>query len=690
MPAATATFIKDLNKLFGENVIISAEDMVIPRRFTSGSLALDVILGGGFPGNQWTEVIGLESSGKALAVDTPIITPSGWTTMEKLQPGDHVFDENGLPCTVTFATGVQLNRRCFEVTFRDGATIVADAEHRWTVLERQDGGRIKERTLTTQEMLDAGLKVKTGRQYRFHIPTALPLEYPDPSPVRLDAYTLGAWLGDGTSASGGFTSADEEIINVIRAAGFVVTKGAPSVARPYAWYIREIIPTLRSLGVLGDKHIPAEYQSASVADRVALLQGLMDTDGTSDLRGHCEFTTTSEHLADDVHELLVGLGVKVHRGEGDARLYGRWISRKYRLTFQSEFPVFRLTRKLERQQSARQSQFAMQRSVVAITPVESVPVKCIQVDSPRHLYLAGQDMIPTHNTARVFCSIAANQALDPEFTTLWVAAEHFDSEQALALGVDPSRVDLVRTQSMEVAFEAMIRATDSRLYDCIVLDSYPALSADDEAEKGMDEFTVGSGAKLMNKFTRKGGAASLRNADGSERPFYGIIINQWRDQIGGFSKFGVPKITPGGKGKNYFFYCRIEVSRVEYLKEKRPGIKDEVKVGQTIKYVTVKNKSAAPQQVASVDFYFRGAPFKGFKRGETDIAKEYVDVGVSLHVIAKRGGWYYFAGQQWQGEERVKQAVREDLDLRKKLATAVLELASDPQALAKMEEATDG
>lgn len=289
-------------------------------------------------------------------------------------------------------------------------------------------------------------------------------------------------------------------------------------------------------------------------------------------------------------------------------------------------------------------------------------------------------------TATLFKCIAANQRLDPAFATMWVAGEHFDSEQAVALGVDPARVDVVRTQSMEVAFEAMVRATASKQYDCVILDSYAALSTEDETEKGMDEFTVGSGAKMMNKFTRKAGAASLRAADGSERPFFGIIVNGWRDAVGQFSRFGTPKVSPGGKGKNYFYYCRLDLSRVEWITEKRPGLKDPVKVGQKIKFVTLKNKSSAPQQVATTDFYFRAAPFLGFKRGDIDVAKEYVTVGVALGVISKRGGWYYYGDQQWQGEARLLDAVRAEPELRAQIQKQVLDLASDPLALARTEQ----
>lgn len=289
-------------------------------------------------------------------------------------------------------------------------------------------------------------------------------------------------------------------------------------------------------------------------------------------------------------------------------------------------------------------------------------------------------------TATLFKMLAVNQALDPGFTTLWIAAEHFDSEQAAALGVDLSRVDIARTQAMESAFQVMIFAAASHDYDCVVLDSYPALSPDEEAEKGMDEFTTAAGARVVGKFIRKAGMASQRKADGTERPFFGVIVNQWQDQVGGFSRFGTPKITPGGKKKNYFYYCRVEVSRDDWIVEKRPGLKDPFKVGQVVKYKTIKNKSAAPQQVATVDFYFTGAPFLGFKRGEYDVAKEYVDTGMLLGVIERAGAYYRFNGDQWQGKDALLAAAREDPVLRAEIQKQVLDMASDPKALDRRQD----
>lgn len=280
-------------------------------------------------------------------------------------------------------------------------------------------------------------------------------------------------------------------------------------------------------------------------------------------------------------------------------------------------------------------------------------------------------------TATVLKTIAANQAADPSFKTFWVASEHFDSDQARSLGVDLSRVTVARTQIMEAAFESMIRAIEGKSYNCIVLDSYPALIPAEEKEKGMDEYTMAAGARIFNKFIRKAGAASIRSADGCDQSFFGLIINQWRDAPGVFSRGAPPKTTPGGKGKNYFFYCRLEVARTEWITEKRPGLPDPFIVGQTTKFKTTKNKSAAPQQTAMVDFYFRSAPFLGFQRGDYDVAKEYANTALALGLITRAGAYYRFNGQQWNGKEALYTALRSDLSFQAELQQCVLATVTD-------------
>jgi recombination protein RecA len=280
-------------------------------------------------------------------------------------------------------------------------------------------------------------------------------------------------------------------------------------------------------------------------------------------------------------------------------------------------------------------------------------------------------------TACVLKTVAANQKLDKSYTTFWLAAERYDEQQATALGVDNSRVLVSSTQKMEDALGLLETATASKRATCIVLDSYPALLPNDEAEKEMDEITVALGARLMNKFIRKAGAASKRDVRGGDPPFHGIIVNQYRDKIGGFSPVGTPQTTPGGNGKNYFFYARVEVKRLEYITEKRPGLKEPVKVGQGIRFTAIKNKSAAPQQKALVDYYFRGAPFVGFSRGDYDFGKEYVEMG-KLFSLVSGSTWLTYAGEKFNGKTALASRFREDIDFKTQLRDEVLEIARNP------------
>jgi recombination protein RecA len=292
-------------------------------------------------------------------------------------------------------------------------------------------------------------------------------------------------------------------------------------------------------------------------------------------------------------------------------------------------------------------------------------------------------------TAVVLKTIAANQALDPNFTALWVAAEHYDKEQAAALGVDNDRVIVVPTQDMVIAYDTMLKFADSRSVDCIVLDSYPALIAPEEEQKDMDEVQVALGARVTGKFFRKAGSATRRSTTEEDRPLLGMIINQYRDKIGGFSPVGTPQTTPGGNAKNYAFYCRVEVKRDEWIEESVSGKNLKVKVGQTIKVKTIKNKQAPPQQVAVLDFYFRDAPQNGFFRGEYDTVKELVTLAILYDVIQRKGAYFNFGSVRWQGREAMLQGVREDLDLRHTLDTEVRQIALSQGPRELEEDAVD-
>ena len=271
-------------------------------------------------------------------------------------------------------------------------------------------------------------------------------------------------------------------------------------------------------------------------------------------------------------------------------------------------------------------------------------------------------------TALALKTIAANQVRDPDFIAVWIAAEKWVSQYAEMCGVDLKRVFVVETNIMEDAYDHAIRFAESKEIDCIVIDSLPALVPASEDEKDMEGSTVGRGALLTGKFFRKVGKATKRSLVEAERPVLGIVINQWRMRIG--VMYGDPRTSPGGVGKDYAYFVKIEVKRDEWI-EAGTGA-DKARVGQALKIRTTKNKTAPAQQVAYLDFYFReGAPIPA---GGYDTAKEVVSLAILEHVIERRGPYYRFGEHQWRGMDATLEAIRDDEVLYDKIAAEVGEV----------------
>lgn len=282
-------------------------------------------------------------------------------------------------------------------------------------------------------------------------------------------------------------------------------------------------------------------------------------------------------------------------------------------------------------------------------------------------------------TAIALKTVAANQALDPNFVTVWVAAEPFDVEYAKACGIDTDRVLLVETNIMEEAYEAAISFCESKAIDLLVIDSLPALVPSSEDEKHMDEATVGRGALMTNKFFRKVGKATKRALNGEERGVTCLIINQFRMKIG--VMHGDPRTTPGGLGKDYAMAIRCEVRRDDWLEVGTGEAKR--RLGQTIKVRTIKNKTFPPQQTAHLDFWFaNGGPISA---GQYDTGKEIVALSIINGIVERRGGWFYYGDRKWQGAQSLLESIREEIELREELTKAVMDtLKTSP--LIKIEE----
>lgn len=265
-------------------------------------------------------------------------------------------------------------------------------------------------------------------------------------------------------------------------------------------------------------------------------------------------------------------------------------------------------------------------------------------------------------TALTLKVVRHNQLIDKNFTALWVAAEDLDPEWSGGpLGVDMGRMLVVATNVMQEAYEACLQAIEGQHVDMVVIDSLPALSPAEEIEKTMEEFTVGRGALLTGQFLRKATKA-LNRFDGG-RPCTCVIINQWRQRIG--VTRGDPRTTPGGLAKNYFFWTRAEVSRIEWI------TKGKEKIGIAIKGRTFKNKSAPVQREAELDFYFDdGGPVPA---GNFDTTKETTNVALAYEVIERHGRYYDFRGERIaDGRDALYALMYEDPSLPEKIYADVM------------------
>ena len=372
--------------------------------------------------------------GKALAIGTPVPTPSGWRTMGDLRVGDLVFGMDGTPRPVIGATEVMLGRPCFEVLFSDGRTVIADAAHLWVTstknARKHHGGRP---AAVTTARIAASLRWRD--EINHHVPLARPVQH-DVADLPIDPYVLGVWLGDGTSTTSEVTvgEGDEQILDEIGRAGYAVwSAGGERAFRigglgcGQAQRVRDsagrsgsdgsLNSALRALGLLGDKHVPTAYLQASAPQRLALLQGLMDSDGHADVLGRCEFVNTRECLSDAVFELAASLGLRPSQRKKRVTHRGVEHGVAHQVKFTPRLPVFRLRRKLQRLKADDRDH--RHRGIVDVRPVSSQPVRCIEVGAADGMFLVSRSFIPTHNSSLGRLGLLTHSTagfIDPGFT----------------------------------------------------------------------------------------------------------------------------------------------------------------------------------------------------------------------------------------------------------------------------------
>ncbi len=396
----------------------------------TGFAELDEVTNGLHPG-QMIIVAARPGVGKALALDTPLATPTGWTTMGAVSVGDFLLDADGRPTRVVAATEVMADRPCYEVEFSDGTVVIADEQHQWLTRTRS-ASRLSE-IRTTAEIsgtLRGGL---TDRRPNHAVLNTAALELPT-AELPVPPYTFGVWLGGDVATSAQINCSEHEIVARIEAE-HVDAVASPTVLERYylqlapdetsalrhclicctefssttcpqcgkrAVLLRarrgcceavgSVDVRLRAMGVLGKKHIPLQYLRASQAQRRDLLAGLLDMCAAVTSDGAVKIVL-DEPMADSVSELLAGLGYHVHRRKARGE--------EVKLVFHADDDVFALPSKLLQHKERRvgyAADRAVARYIVDVRRMPSVPVRCVEVDNPAHLYLAGRSMVPTHNS----------------------------------------------------------------------------------------------------------------------------------------------------------------------------------------------------------------------------------------------------------------------------------------------------
>lgn len=360
---------------------------------------------------------------KAQPLDAKVLTPTGWKEMGEILVGDAVVDPCGQVSHVTqvFPQGY---REIFRVTLADGSQTRATADHLWTL---DDGSvctteEIKTRT-DALSLMPAQSRRTLGRPHKSRwyprVPPITPVLYQDGPPLPIPAYTLGALLGDGDMSDRKllFHSADKEIVCRIESE-LPETLGIKHIDG-YRYHIRltnrhvtgrvpshPYIIALKDLGLHGHacytKFIPDVYKTASLEDRIELLRGLFDTDGSCSTLGSVSFYTSSKRLADDVRDVLRSIGARCSLISRDSTNFsarqkemGKFNGKiSWVLSVNSPTNLFFLNRKSERFRVKNDTRF---RRIISVESTGIAPAQCIRVSADSSLYVT-DDFVPTHNS----------------------------------------------------------------------------------------------------------------------------------------------------------------------------------------------------------------------------------------------------------------------------------------------------
>lgn len=372
--------------------------------------------------------------GKALALNTPIFTPDGWTTMKNIQVDDYVYGRDGKPTKVVNVTGKQLQRNCYEVILSNGEKIIADADHRWLTQTYDDRTNHNENVVNTEEIFNSLMHKDLPNH---SIKMTKPLENKEKF-FKVSPYDYATYFSQTMNQ------------------------------KKYSKYIDEKI--------LIDINCE-DYLFGSISQRRDFLNGFIDSETFEELDdGSMKLAHHDNLFVDLVSNILSSLGIVV--------------TNKKKANIDDDL-VYELFFNFNEDYNSRVY-------IVEVNKVDSVPVKCIQVDNEDHVYLAGNSMIPTHNTVFAIMSAvaAARSGKSVLFFSLEMGnAEIIDRIVACMSGVSMTKLKQGRLTEEEMGLVSKAQQEFKELK--IIIDTDPKATVDSIRSKAFKAAQSPSGLDII-------------------------------------------------------------------------------------------------------------------------------------------------------------------------------------------------
>jgi hypothetical protein len=431
---------------------------------------------------------------KLLADDTPMLTTDGWRAHGDLKVGDHVIGVDGKPTKIVAVSPKSVADVL--VTTSEGHSFLCNEDHLWTVFDRSAGRwvTVETRHFLKNSRLGKPVQIIDGTRCRFMLPIAEAVHFPAAN-LPINPYVLGAWLGDGTSGRPAIThhENDTEVVESVSGTYPVSTSfrhvvgDKKTLTTCFGSGTRgvnsEMTNALQAAGVWKDKHIPSAYFRSSIEQRLELLAGLIDTDGSVDKASRVRFVTTSEKLRDGVFELAAGLGFRPYVMSQSPSVIGKL--RVYCVGFQ---PTMCIPTRIPRKRIAR---IASQRrmGIAAVRKVGGSAIgQCITVDREDGLYLAGRSLTVTHNSFYGTVNFSAYALGRKPFREVMNSAYNAELAGTFGRGVR----DLVTDPKFRKAFSKVQLSRETR-----AVDFWKTMEGGAYYAIGLGGTTVGRGANVL-------------------------------------------------------------------------------------------------------------------------------------------------------------------------------------------------